>query len=104
MTSDEYEAVKVAAVRRTQDQTNAWLREKGFWYPGQTRPGLMHDLAKFRKESAPKPAGRDWARIMKSRIADGVTMPIVCEQFCNEALADLNRRPVEERMPEYAEE
>ena len=30
--------------------------------------------------------GRDWARILKTRIIDGKRVPLACEQMANEAL------------------
>lgn len=86
MTSEEYELAKLATVRETQEKTNEWLRKMGFWREGQTRAGLMKELAEFRRTSVQKPAGKDWARILLSRVLDGEKLPIVCEQFAREAL------------------
>lgn len=87
MTEFEIEEARQATIRETQEKTNHWLKERGFWKPGQTVAGLMHELAKFRKTSCPKPAGRDWARILKSRIADGKKLPLVCAEMAEEALS-----------------
>ena len=86
MTDFELEEQRLAAVRETQEKTNHWLKDQGFWKAGQTVPAMMRELAEFRKTSCQKPAGRDWARILKSRIADGKKLPLVCVEMANEAL------------------
>ena len=86
MTEFEYEEVKQASIRRTQEATNQWMRERGFWFLGQNKADLMKRLAGFRRTSVPKPMGRDWARILKTRIIDGKRVPLACEQMANEAL------------------
>ena len=57
-----------------------------FWFLGQNKADLMKRLAEFRATSVPKPMGRDWARILKTRIIDGKRVPLACEQMANEAL------------------
>lgn len=86
MTPEDYEVLRSDVVREAQAKTNAWLIEKGFWFKGQTRPGLMKVLADFRRESAPKPAGKDWARILLSRVADGFPVCITAEKMARDAL------------------
>lgn len=86
MTDDQIADQRTASIRETQDKTNHWLREMGFWFQGQTKPELMKLLAEFRRKSTPKPAGRDWARILVSRVADGFKPPIVVRDMATEAL------------------
>lgn len=86
MTEFEYEEAKQASIRRTQEAANQWMRERGFWFLGQNKADLMKRLAEFRRTSVPKPMGRDWARILKTRIIDGKRVPLACEQMANEAL------------------
>lgn len=86
MTEFEYEEAKQASIRRTQEAANQWMRERGFWFLGQNKADLMKRLAEFRATSVPKPAGRDWARILNTRIIDGKRVPLACEQMANEAL------------------
>ena len=86
MTEFEYEEAKQASIRRTQEAANQWMRERGFWFLGQNKADLMKRLADFRRTSVPKPMGRDWARILKTRIIDGKRVPLACEQMANEAL------------------
>lgn len=86
MTEFEYEEAKQASIRMTQEATNQWMRERGFWFLGQNKADLMKRLADFRRTSVPKPMGRDWARILKTRIIDGKRVPLACEQMANEAL------------------
>ena len=86
MTEFEYEEAKQASIRRTQEAANQWMRERGFWFLGQNKADLMKRLAEFRKASCQKPAGRDWARLLKSKILDGKRVPLACEQMVNEAL------------------
>ena len=93
MTEFEYDEAKQSSIRRTQEATNQWLRERGFWFVGQNKAGLMKRLAEFRATSVQKPAGRDWARILKSKILDGKCVPLVCEQMVSEALrCDFNEK------------
>jgi len=86
MTDIELEQARQASIREVQEKTNRWLREQGFWFLGQNKADLMKRLAEFRKTSVPKPMGRDWARILKSKILDGKRVPPVVEEFANEAL------------------
>ena len=86
MTEMELQEARHASIREVQEKTNAWLREKGFWFLGQNKADLMKRLADFRRTSVPKPMGRDWARILKTRIIDGKRVPLACEQMTNEAL------------------
>lgn len=86
MTEMELQEARNASIREVQEKTNTWLREMGFWFLGQNKSDLMKRLAEFRATSVPKPAGRDWARILKSKILDGKRVPPVVEEFANEAL------------------
>ena len=86
MTEIELQEARHASIREVQEKTNAWLREMGFWFLGQNKADLMKRLAEFRATSVPKPMGRDWARILKTRIVDGRRVPPVVEEFVNEAL------------------
>lgn len=38
MTDEQIAEQKAASIRETQDKTNQWLRDMGFWFPGQTKP------------------------------------------------------------------
>lgn len=86
MTEMELQEARNVSIRVAQERTNHWLREKGFWFLGQNKADLMKRLAEFRATSVPKPAGRDWARILKSKIIDGKRVPPVVEAFADEAL------------------
>jgi hypothetical protein len=63
-------------------------RQMRFWREGQTRAGLMHDLAEYRAslKTTPRPDPKDWARILLSQIADGKVLPIICGNMAREAL------------------
>lgn len=95
MTEFEHEEAKQASIRRTQEATNQWMRERGFWFLGQNKADLMKRLAEFRRTSVPKPMGRDRARILKTRIIDGKRVPLACEQMVNEALRFATNREEE---------
>lgn len=95
MTDEQIAEQKAASIRETQDKTNQWLRDMGFWFPGQTKPWLMKRLAEFRRTSQPKPAGRDWARIILSKVADGKKVPIIAHEFAIAALRE--PRPEDEK-------
>ena len=101
MTDLEIQAAKELSIDKVRSECKAWLRDRAYWFKGQTTAGLMKRLSEYRETLTPesKPEGTEWARLIHSRVLDGKPVHITAAKFAQEAMININRRNPINRRP-----